>query len=68
MSITNNRLEIKPYTKKELAAIYCISTRAFSTWVEPFESVIGPKRGRYYNINQVRVIFDKLGLPGTVGE
>lgn len=68
MSITNNKLEIKPYTKKELAAIYCISVRSLSNWINKFESEVGPKRGKYYNINQVRTIIDKLGLPGTIGE
>ena len=66
MSITNNKLEIKPYTKKELAAIYCISPRSFSTWLKPFAAEVGPKRGKYFNVNQVRLILEKLGLPGTI--
>lgn len=67
MDITNNRLEVKPYTKKELAAIYCISVRSLSNWVNKFPEV-GPKSGKYYTVNQVRIIIEKLGLPGTIGE
>lgn len=66
MSITNSKLEVKPYTKKELAAIYGISPRSFSTWIKPFNIIIGVKVGKYYNIHQVRLVFEKLGLPGTV--
>ncbi|MGQ0829360.1 MAG: hypothetical protein ACT4ON_13310 [Bacteroidota bacterium] len=68
MSITNAKLEIKPYTKKELAAIYGMSPRSFSTWMKPFDAAVGAKVGKYYNIHQVRIIMDKLGLPGTVND
>lgn len=67
MDITNNRLEVKPYTKKELAAIYCISVRSLSNWVNKFPEV-GAKSGKYYTVIQVRTIIEKLGLPGTIGE
>lgn len=68
MRSSTNKLEIKPYTKKELAAIYGISPRCFYTWLKKIESEVGVKRGKYYNLNQVRIIIDKMGLPGTVGE
>jgi hypothetical protein len=35
-----------------------------TTWLQPFEKTIGKRQGRYYNLKQVRYIFDKLGLPG----
>jgi hypothetical protein len=60
-------LEVKPYTKKELAAIYCIRVRSLSNWVNKFPEV-GPKNGKYYTVIQVRTIIEKLGLPGTIGE
>ena len=59
-------LFIKPYSKKELASIYSMTPRCFSTWLKPFEKVIGAKRGRYYNVHQVRIIIDKLGIPDIV--
>lgn len=68
MDILNSKLEIKPYTKKELAAIYGISPRSFNTWIKPFLSEIGTKQGKYMTVNQVRIIIEKLGLPGMVGE
>jgi hypothetical protein len=68
MSITNAKLEIKPYTKKELAAIYGMSPRSFSTWMKPFDVIVGAKVGKYYNIHQVKMIIDKLGLPCTMNE
>jgi len=57
------RLHIKPYSKKELAAIYGMSPKCFSTWLKPFEQAIGEKRGKFYNVHQVNIIFDKLGIP-----
>lgn len=68
MSISNTKLEIKPYTKKELAAVYGISPRSFYTWFKKIQSEVGVKRGKYFNVNQVRIIIEKLGLPGTIGE
>ena len=31
-----------------------------------FEKEIGEKQGRYYNIPQVKIIFEKLSLPSEV--
>ena len=55
---------LKAYTLTELAAIYGMDRRTLKNWIEPFLSDIGVKRGRYYDVNQVRVIVDKLGKPG----
>ena len=68
MSISNNQLVIKPYTKKELAEIYGISPRSFCTWFKKIEPEVGKKVGKYFSVNQVRLIIEKLGLPGTIGE
>jgi hypothetical protein len=58
------RIEIKPYSKQELANLYKIGVRSMTTWLEPFKSHIGKRHGRYYTPKQVKVIFEKLGLPG----
>ncbi|MEO6301599.1 MAG: hypothetical protein ABIP51_00375 [Bacteroidia bacterium] len=58
------KIEIKPYSKRELADLYKIGVRSMTTWLKPFEKGIGKRRGWYYNMNQVRYIFEKLGLPG----
>ena len=58
------KIEIKPYSKKELAALYKIGVRSMATWLKPFERELGKRNGWYYNVKQVRYIFDKLGSPG----
>lgn len=63
MKTPNNQLKIKPYSKKELAQIYGISVRCLNNWINKFKTEVGDICGRYYNVNQVRVILAKLGLP-----
>jgi len=58
------KMEIKSYSKKELANLYEIGVRTLTTWLEPFRKEIGKRHGRYYTPKQIRCIFDKLGLPG----
>ena len=57
------KIGIKPYTKKDLAVLYELSTRAFYTMFKPHEDAVGKKLGRYYSVKQVEDIFNKLGLP-----
>jgi len=59
----SDKIEIKSYSKQELANLYKIGVRSMTTWLQPFEKAIGKRHGRYYNLKQVRYIFDKLGLP-----
>ena len=59
------KLEIKAYSKQELADLYNIGVRSMHTWLEPFKKDIGKRYGRYYTPKQVRIIFEKLGLPGA---
>lgn len=66
MSTTNNTIAIKPYSLTELAAIYGVTVRTIKKWIAPFEKETGEKIGRYYNALQVKIIFDKLGLPEVV--
>jgi hypothetical protein len=54
---------VKPYTIKELSALYGISPKALKTWLQPHVIEIGEKRGRYFTTHQVRIIFEKIGLP-----
>jgi hypothetical protein len=68
MSMFNTKLEIRPYTMKELAVIYQITPRSFATWIKKFEGQVGKKQGRYFSVHQVKVIIEKLGIPGTIGE
>jgi hypothetical protein len=63
---TQNSVPLKVYSLSELARIYQVDWRTFKKWLRPFEKEIGEKQGRYYNIPQVKVIFEKLSLPSSV--
>ncbi len=66
MSIKNLELDVKPYTTKEMAAIYQVSPKTFNRWVNRIRTDVGEKNGRFFTINQVKTILDKIGLPGTI--
>jgi hypothetical protein len=59
---------LQPYTSKDLYNLYGINEKTFRKWIEPFSGLIGEKRGAYFNLRQVEVIFDKLGTPGKMYE
>jgi transposase len=54
---------IRPYTHKQLAAMYGVSWGTFQKWLKPHTSDIGVKNGHFYSARQVEIIFDKIGLP-----
>lgn len=68
MSITNNKVEIKPYSLTELAGIYGVTNRTMKNWIAPHQDAVGIKVGRLYTTLQVKTIFEKLGLPGKAEE
>ena len=55
---------IRPYTTKELVELYGVSIPTFIKWIKKFEDELGEKQGWFWNIKQVRLIFEKLGKPG----
>ena len=55
--------EIKPYTTAELAHLYGISKPTFNKWLKPHQRFIGERLGHFYTALQVKLIFEKLGLP-----
>jgi len=63
-----NMVQLKPYSSKELAAIYGVAKQTFNRWIRPFEPEIGNKLGRFYTVAQVKIIFSRLGLPGPLYE
>ena len=65
--VVNNTIQLKAYSAGELAKLYGVNWRTFKKWLIPFEAEIGEKRGRFYTITQVKIIFDKLSLPATIG-
>ena len=55
--------EIRPSSIKDLAAIYGVCDKTLKKWVSPFVEEVGAKNGRYYSVAQVKIIFEKLGVP-----
>lgn len=68
MSTTNNVVEIKPYSLTELSGLYGVSNRTMKNWITPHNLFVGEKIGRLYTALQVKIIFEKLGLPGKAEE
>lgn len=68
MRLLTSVREVKPYTLKEIASIYGVCDKTLKRWLKPFKEEIGERQGRFYNVTQVRVIFDKLGVPGMLDE
>ena len=60
---TTTDIMIKPCTISELADMYGVSLKTFRTWLQPHKQAIGKRLGRYYNTQQVRIIFERLGVP-----
>ena len=68
MSITDNTIEIRPYSLTELARIYGVTNRTMKNWLVRHDEAIGEKIGRLYTALQIKIIFAKLGLPGKAEE
>jgi len=60
--------EIKPYSPAELARIYGVSKKTMNRWLKPHRGGIGERQGLYYTTLQVKIIFEKLGLPSRIEE
>lgn len=63
--IPMQRIPFKAYSNKEIARLYDVSPRTWRRWLEPFRNDIGSRKGHFYNPNQVKVIFEKLGVPNV---
>jgi len=59
---------IKPSTLTELAAIYGVGVRTMKKWIILHQEAVGQKQGRIYTALQVKIIFEKLGLPGIASD
>lgn len=67
-SQNTSSIQLRGYSLSELARMYQISEKSFRTWIKPFTAEIGERHGRYYNVNQVKIILEKLGFPDTLSE
>jgi len=57
---------VKPYTVTELAKIYGVCRETLQSWINEFKDEVGEKKGRYYTIPQVKIIFKNLCVPHTI--
>ena len=62
MSTTKEK-GVKPYSTKELAALYGVSPKTLRTWLLPHKEAVGKRVSRYYTSLQIQTIFERLGLP-----
>jgi hypothetical protein len=58
-------VSVQYYTLKELAKIYKVCPSTFKRMVMPYAEKIGKRKGRYYSIPQVRLIFQHVDLPSN---
>lgn len=68
MSTTSIEVKIKPYSLTELSGLYGVSNHTMKNWIAPHHTAVGKKIGRLYTALQVKIIFEKLGLPGKAHE
>ncbi len=57
---------LRAYTPKEMRNLYGVSSHIFKKWIEDFQDDIGELKANSYTIAQVKIITDKLGVPGIV--
>ena len=64
--IVEGKFMIRAYTPKEMRNLYGVSWHIFKKWTEDFKDEIGELKGNSYTIPQVKIIIEKLGVPGIV--
>ena len=60
---TDKEIVIRPCTHTRLAATYGVSPKVLRTWLRPWQKEIGPRQGYKYTLEQLFIIFDKIGWP-----
>lgn len=60
------KIPFKAYSNKEIAVMFNVSERTWRRWVAPFRNDIGYRKGHFYTPVQVKVIFEKLGVPDAI--
>ncbi len=59
------KIQIKAYSKTELAELYNVSAKTLQTWLNALKKELGPRVGRFYTPKQIKIIFEELGIPDT---
>lgn len=65
---TPSKYVLKPISPAEFCSLYAISRKTLLKWLRPIEKEIGPRQGNIYNVRQVALIFEKLGIPDGLFE
>ena len=61
--LTTPSIQLRAYSKTEIAELYKLSMKSLTKWLVPLEKELGPRIGRFYNPKQVEIIFKELGIP-----
>jgi hypothetical protein len=61
-------VEVRPYSLKELCRLYRLTYKTMHTCIAHFVQQLGPKKGRFYNVKQVEIIFIHMGIPYSIHE
>ncbi|HEX6913602.1 MAG TPA: hypothetical protein VF145_00085 [Chitinophagaceae bacterium] len=56
---------IRAYSLYQLAELYSVTPRVMKRWLSTLQPALGPRIGRYYYLEQVLLIIEKLGTPGV---
>lgn len=59
-------IQLRAYTKTEVAGLYKISMKSLKTWLTPLENELGPRVGRFYSPRQMEIIFKEYGIPKVI--
>jgi len=62
---TSTKIRLKAYSVKQVAVMYGLSGKILKKWLDPLANEIGQRKGHFYNPKQMKIIFDKYGVPGT---
>lgn len=65
MSVQNEKrkIELRPYKLAELCGIYGVSKPTLRKWISELKKELGKRKGHFYSIAQVKIIFKNLLLP-----
>lgn len=60
-------VEIRPYKNKELRSMYGMdgNEKAFKRMTDKWLHLTGKRQGQFWDTNQVKILFEKCGVPGT---
>ena len=64
--LTTSSIQLRAYSKTEIAKLYKISMKGLTRWLAPLKEELGPRVGRFYSPKQVEIIFREYGIPKLI--